>query len=253
MIIRIIQLFTTALILALSIHSANAQFGPPGVDIIDNAREAAPFDITGNWVSIVNEDWRYRMLTAEKGDAEGFFLTDLGRREADSWDPATDEANGEACKAYGAAGIMRQPTRLQISWESDNVLRIDTDAGRQTRLLKFADAQDGAGAGTWQGISNASWILRRPGRNEPAISGSIMVETHDMRSGYLRRNGIPYSDQTTMQEYFDIISEEDGADYLVVLSVVEDPVYLLGTAITSSTFRREPNDSLWQPTDCLTQ
>jgi hypothetical protein len=253
MIKRTLQISTVALTLSLCVNSATAQFGPQQVETIDNAQEAAPFEISGNWVSIVNEDWRYRMLTAEKGDTEGYFLTDLGQRIADSWDPQADEANGEACKAYGAAGIMRQPTRLQISWESDNILKIDTDAGRQTRLLKFGDAQDGSGIGTWQGVSNASWILRRSGRGGPVVSGSLEVETHGMRSGYLRRNGIPYSDQATMQEYFDIVTGEDGAEYLIVLSVVEDPVFLAGSALTSSTFRREADDSGWYPTDCLTQ
>jgi len=253
MIKRTIQISTVTLALCLCIDSATAQFGAPAVDIIDNAREAAPFDITGTWVSIVSEDWRYRMLTAEKGDTEGYFLTELGQGVADSWDPAADEANGEACKAYGAAGIMRQPTRLQISWQSDNVLRIDTDAGRQTRLLKFGEAQDGAGAGTWQGVSNASWKLRRPGRDEPAISGTIEVETHDMRPGYLRHNGVPYSDQATMQEFFDIVTGDNGEEYLIVLSLVEDPVFLAGPALTSSNFRKESDDSSWAPSDCLTQ
>ncbi len=217
-----------------------------------SARETAPFDLTDNWVSIVTEDWRYRIITGTAGDNEGYNLTELGTRVAESWDPAADEAAGEACRAYGAAGIMRQPTRLQISWESDNTLRIDTDAGMQTRLLKFGSAQDESGAGTWQGVSNANWSTRTQGRNT-VIDNSLEIETHAMRQGYLLRHGIPYSDQARMQEYFNLVTQDDGSEYLIVLSVVTDPVFLATPAITSSNFRREADDSRWDPTECLVQ
>lgn len=243
--------FSLSLILTGITLPVHAQFGPPQVDTVDNARAASPFDPSGIWVSVVTEDWRYRMITAERGDAEGIFLTDLGQQVADSWDPQADSANGEACKAYGAAGIMRQPTRLRISWEDDNVLKIETDAGMQTRLLKFGAAQDGAGAGTWQGVSNAAWNLHRQGRGGPAISGTIEVQTSGMRPGYLRRNGIPYSDQARMQEYFDVISGADGTEYLVVVSIVEDPVFLAGPVMTSTNFKRETDDSRWSPSACI--
>lgn len=222
-------------------------------DNADNARAVAPMDLTGTWVSIVTEDWRYRIITAEAGDVDGYALTELGTRIAEAWDPAVDEAMGEACKAYGAAGIMRQPTRLQISWEADNVLRIDSDAGMQTRLLKFGAAQDDAGIGSWQGVSNANWKLRPQGRGRMVVSDTLEIATHGMRGGYLLRNGIPYSDQATMQEYFDLITQDDGTEYLIVLSIVEDPVFLTAPAITSSNFRREADDSLWNPTECLIQ
>ncbi len=219
----------------------------------ENAQALEPFDITGNWVSIITEDWRYRILTAGRGETDGYLLTELGNHILESWDPVADEVAGESCKAYGAGGIMRQPTRLKITWESNNVLKIETDAGMQTRLLKFNEAQDGAGKGTWQGVSNANWNLHLQGRGGPVDSGTLEVETHDMRQGYLLRNGIPYSDQTTMKEYFDIVTQEDGTQYLILLSVVEDPIFLSAPAITSSNFQREENDSQWDPLECLTQ
>lgn len=217
------------------------------------ARELAPFDPSGNWVSIVTEDWRFRILTAEAGDLDGYRLTELGTRVAESWDPAADTAMGEACKSYGAAGLMRQPTRLQISWENENTLKITSDAGMQTRLLKFGEAQNGEGAGTWQGVSNASWNLRRQGRGGPVLSGTLEVATNAMRPGYLLRNGIPYSDQASMQEYFDLVTQDDGNEYLIILSVVEDPVFLAAPAITSSNFRREADASGWNPSECLAE
>jgi len=216
----------------------------------NNAQEIAPFDITGNWVSIITEDWRYRILTGEAGDTQGYNLTELGTSIAESWDPDAEGASGESCKPYGAAGIMRQPTRLQISWQNNNVLKIETDAGMQTRLIKFGEAQDEEGAGSWQGISNASLNLRRQGRGGQIVTGTIEVETNGMRQGYLLRHGIPYSDQATMQEYFDVLIQDDGTEYLTVLSIVEDPVFLAAPAITSSNFRREIDDSKWDPSEC---
>src|SRR4029078_1714222 len=95
-------------------------------------------DLTGYWVSVVTEDWRWRMATPPKGDYQSLPLTAAARRVADAWDPAKDEAAGEQCKPFGAGNIIRQPGRLHITWENDNTLRIDFDAGTQTRLLHFS-------------------------------------------------------------------------------------------------------------------
>jgi hypothetical protein len=83
-------------------------------------RAAALFDITGYWVSLVTEDWRYRQFTPAKGDYVSVPVNPEGKKVADSWDAAKDEAAGEQCKAYGAAGLMRMPTRLHITWQDDN-------------------------------------------------------------------------------------------------------------------------------------
>ena len=121
---------------------------PPAVDRPPKA--AAPIDLTGYWVSIVTEDWRYRMVTPAKGDYQGVPMTPEARKVADAWDPAADEAAGNQCKSYGAAAIMRVPGRLQISWQDDDTLRVETDAGMQTRLFHFKDDQT-AGERSWQG------------------------------------------------------------------------------------------------------
>ena len=67
------------------------------------AKAAAPMDLTGYWVAFVSEDWRFRMVTPPKGDYRGVPLTPEGRKVADAWDPAADEAAGKKCKAYGGA------------------------------------------------------------------------------------------------------------------------------------------------------
>ncbi|MDG2174574.1 MAG: hypothetical protein P8M72_00310 [Gammaproteobacteria bacterium] len=216
-----------------------------------SAREAAPIDFIGYWVALVTEDWRYRMLTAPVGDFEGIGLTSKGREIANAWDPEADLESGNACKAYGVGGLMRIPTRLNITWASDNILQIDTDAGMQTRLVKFGDAQDTVGTGSLQGVTNAQWLLEREGRFGPVIWGSIEAETTDMAPGYLRRNGVPYGAQAQLKEYFELLVGGDGTEYLTVISILDDPEHLSQLFTTSTNFKRETNGSNWNPTECL--
>ena len=132
--------------------------GPPiGSQQPKSAQAAAPVDFTGYWVSVVTEDWRWRMVTPIKGDFASIPLNDAGRRIGNAWDPAKDEAAGEQCKAYGAAAIMRVPGRFHITWDNDNTLKIETDAGTQTRLLHFNSPPPAGTAASWQGYSNATW------------------------------------------------------------------------------------------------
>lgn len=227
-----------------------AAFGTQAADAPLTARASAPHDLSGYWVSVVTEDWRFRMMVAPVGDFEGISLTPAGQNLANAWNPDADLTSGNACKAYGAGGIMRMPTRLNISWISDNVLSVAADAGRQTRVLKFGPAQDQIGIGSLQGVSLARWELQRDGRNGSVANGSLEVVTTRMAPGYLRRNGVPYSDQATLTEYFELVQGGNGTDYLVVLSILEDPLYLAQPVITSSNFRRESDGTRWAPSDC---
>ena len=225
-----------------------------GAEAPATARAAAPHDLTGNWVSVVTEDWRYRMLTAPAGDFQGLPLTPQAQEIANAWNPEADAAAGMACKAYGAGGLMRIPTRLNITWMNDNILSIETDAGKQTRLLKFGPEQDGAGAGSLQGVSNARWDLEREGgRFGPVVNGTLEVLTTSMQPGYFRRNGIPYGEQASLTEYFELVTETNGDQYLIVIAELEDPQNLTQPVLTSTNFKREPDDSKWNPSDCVAQ
>ena len=227
--------------------------GPP-----PTPRATALADLTGQWVSLVTEDWRYRQFTAPKGDTVSVPLNPNGQKAATAWDPARDEAAGEQCKAYGAAGIMRMPGRLRITWQDDSTLKIETDTGTQTRLLRFGGPH--GEAGSWQGVSVASWEYPRasvatrgfgPGpAGGPPPGGTMKVVTTQMRPGYLRRNGVPYSANAVMTEYFDRLEVPGGDTLLVVASEVADPEYL-GTPYWSSVqFKRQNDASGWNPTPC---
>ena len=104
-------------------------------------KAGAPIDITGYWVAVVSEDWRHRMATPRKGDYESLPLNANGRRTADGWNLDADNAAGVQCKAFGVGGLIRQPGRLHVTWADDDTLRVDFDAGTQTRLLEFASTR----------------------------------------------------------------------------------------------------------------
>ena len=258
--------------LCVVVASAQLQAAETGGAAI-TPRSAAPIDLTGFWVSIVTEDWRYRMITAAKGDIGGVPLNQSGLTVANEWDPEKDISDGDACKAYGAAGIMRRPGRLHIYWDDVNTLKIDLDAGMQTRILHFAqflpptgfDAleapisflrfQPPNGSSTLQGYSLAAWVkIAQPESEVPATAsskgGALMVMTSHMEAGYLQKNGIPYSSDSVMTEYFDRIHLPSGEDYLIVTSIVEDPMYLTEPFITSTQFKSERDGYRWAPTRC---
>ena len=238
-----------------------AQRGGRGAPPPVAPRAAAPVDLTGYWVSVVTEDWRWRMVTPAKGDYDSVPLNANGRRVADTWDPKSDEAAGEQCRSYGAPAIMRVPGRIHVTWENDTTLTIETEAGTQSRLLRFppSSAASGgrgvAGEATWQGQSVAQWELGGGGglfgvgRAKP--SGALKVVTARLRPGYLRKNGVPYSANALVTEYFNALPREDNGDtWLVVTTVVTDPQYLTGRFITSSHFKKLPDGSAWRPTPC---
>jgi hypothetical protein len=224
--------------------------GPP-----PTPKAAAPIDLTGYWVSVVTEDWRYRMVTPAKGDYQAVPMNAAARAVADAWDPAGDEAAGNQCRSYGAPAIMRAPGRVHIVWQDDKTLRVDTDAGTQTRIFRF-DASP-AGTPSWQGDSLALWERpgargggNRGGPNAALKGGSLKVVTKNMRAGYLRKNGVPYSENAVLTEYFDLAPQPGGGQLLVVTAIVDDSRYLTQPFVVSSHFRKEADAAGWDPTPC---
>lgn len=222
-------------------------------------RNGAPIDLAGYWVSLVTEDWRFRVVTPPKGDYTSVPLNAAGRKVADAWDPAKDEAAGDTCKAYGVGGVMRLPGRVRITWQDDRTLKLETEAGSQTRLLSFPPSTNSAG--DWQGVSLASWdrsdSVMGGGRGAAAFfgslsspGGSLKVVTTKMRPGYLRKNGVPYSGDAVVTEYFDRLDVPNGDSLLVVSTEVVDPTYLAQPFWTSSHFKKQNDVSDWRPAPC---
>src|ERR1700681_1940179 len=171
------------------------------------AKQAAPVDLTGYWVSVVTEDWRYRMVTPARGDYQGVPMTPAARAIADAWDPEKEEASGDLCKSYGAPALLRVPGRLHITWQDEQTLRMDSDSGKQTRIFHFGpstssgQAKAPAGPRTIQGDSVAEW----QGGGRGATDGTLQVTTSNLKAGFLRKNGVPYSENTSLTEYYEVI------------------------------------------------
>ena len=226
-------------------------------------KEASPVDLTGYWAAAITEDWRFRMVTPPKGDYASVPLNADGTKAADAWDPAKDIAAGEQCRAFGAAGIMRLPVRLHITWQDDSTLKVDIDNGNQVRLFHFRELVPQALPG-WQGMSLASWETVQQGQGlapaaggrgnavvvPTALSGSLKVVTTKMKAGYLRRNGVPYSANAVLTEFFDRTSEPNGDSWLILTSIVDDPAYLNLPFMLTTHFKREPDGSKFRPRPC---
>lgn len=243
-----LSLLLTATAFALLPGPVLAQRGARG-QAPQTAKADAAIDLTGDWVSYVTEDWKFRMLTPRKGDYDLVPLTPAARARADEWDPAKDEAEGGQCKGYGAAAIMRAPGRIRISWESDNVLRLDTEAGTQTRRFRFGGSQPQNAEPTWQGNSAAEWQYSRTARGQPR-TGSLKVVTTNLRPGYLRKNGVPYSGNAVVTEYYRRLTTPDADQWLIVITEVNDPENLTTRFVTSTQFKKLPDGSAWKPEAC---
>lgn len=239
---------------------ALAQPGGRGGQSAKSPREAAPADLTGYWVSVISEDWRWRMVTPAKDDFAGIPFTPDGRKVGDAWDPAKDEASGDVCKAYGAAAVMRLPGRLHLTWQDDSTLKIETDTGMQTRLLHFggkaaenlSPSRQGYSAAQWEGAVRGVGLPRaglgatREGTNSRALQA---VTTH-LLPGYLRKNGFPVSSDAVVREFFDVFTERSGQPWFVVTTIVEDPIYLQEPFVTSSNFKKQNDAAGWNPRPC---
>jgi hypothetical protein len=263
------------------------------------AQAASTIDLTGYWVRIVTEDWRWLMVVPPKGNADSIGVSPAGRAILDAWDPAKDEAEGNQCKGYGAGAISRLPTRAHVTWQGENTLKWETDQGMQTRLFRFGpdaqQAESNPGARSWQGLSVATWEPTPGGRGggpgglpggfpggalgpvgpggpggpggpvtAPAPNGAppvgargnpqsgwLKVVTTNLKSGYLRKNGVPYSEKATVTEYLQPTPETYGVRYMIVTTIIEDPEYLQGPLITSSNYKKLPDtNNGWDPQPC---
>ncbi len=221
------------------------------------ARAQQPFDLTGYWVSLVTQNWRYRMVVPQRGDYAGIPINSKGKEFADDWQPAADIAAGKQCEAYGAPDLMQVPERLHISWQGDQTLRVQTDAGMQTRLLHFAPPGVAPGSASLQGDSRAHWQLFTLANTFGAPVqvphaqryGSLVVITDHLLPGLLRKNGVPYGADTKMTEYWKV--QALGSDqWLMISSEVDDPEYLADPYVYDSIFQKQADGSKWNPSAC---
>ena len=197
------------------------------------------------------------MVTPRPNDYQNIPLRPVGIQIMAAWDPAKDTAAGLQCKSYGAPIIMNVPEHVHITWQDEQTLKLETDAGEQTRLFHFAPSPaEAQGPRTWQGYSEAAWQL--PPRGRGAVSkpawGDLKVTTSNLKAGYLRKNGVPYSEQAQVLEDLDLvrIPEANGQQWVMMIDTetVTDPVYLTRTLLTTAQFLKQPSDAGWEPSAC---
>ena len=242
------------------------------------AKAEAPIDMTGYWTAVITEDWHQRMLTADKGDfgtgspgavtvpggrpgPSNIPFNPNGRKTALAWDPAKDEAEGNQCKAYGAVGVLRQPTHLHITWQDDNTLKMEADFGNQMRLFHFTPQPGGMGgaamkigppageAPSWQGYSVANWVTLG-GKEGFEKGGNMAAVTTNLKPGYYYRNGMSYSGNAVLTEHFRVIDIPKSGQWLSFSSMVVDPDYLTQPYIVTYQFKKLADGSKWSPQPC---
>ena len=232
----------------LSAMPIQAQRGRGAGAAPETARAASAIDLTGTWVSVISEDWPQRMLPPRKGEYTRIPLTPAARKVADTWDPARDDAAGEQCKGYTAAGITRMPGRVRISWQDDYTMKMELEAGSQTRLFHFRPDTPPAEP-SWQGYSAATWMYTR----QPPRTGELRVVTNRLRPGYLRKNGVPLSGAASVTEYYHRFTAPNGDTWLTVVTEVTDAENLQQPYVQSSHFKKLPDGAPFKPEPCSTR
>ena len=227
--LKALTVLLTATALSLSLQQASM------AQDMQSPRDAAPIDLEGYWTTLITEDWRWRMFTPPKGDFVSLPLNEEGRRVGNLWNPENEDGT---CRPYGAGNLMRMPIRINITWEDDNTLRLESDHGMQTRYFHFNADEIQDAQPSWQGVSLAEWE-----------GEALKVVTRNLRAGYIRRNGAPYSENAVVTEYFRRHTTY-GEEWLTVMVIVDDPQYLTEPYFTSSSFKTMGADDEWTPTPC---
>ena len=251
------------------------------------ARGSAPVDLTGYWVAVVSEDWRHRMATPRKGDYESLPLNAEGRRSRGRLGPRADNAAGLSARPTASAASCASPARLHITWQDDNdpARRVRRGHANAASAASIAAAQpdgeqdlagplarrmaEAAGPRPARGprADRQQHGTDRAGRRRPRAArrtctapaalnegGSLRVATTHFREGYLRKNGVPYSENAAITEYFHRLPTAAERRTVGCSSSpsIEDPKYLNEPFYTSTHFKLEPNGQKWRPTPCRT-
>ena len=180
-------------------------------------------------------------------------MNPAAQKIADAWDPAKDEAAGEQCKAYGAPGLMRGPTRLRITWLDDDTLKLETrlrDADAAVRLPRRPRrrAPRPGRASRWRSGSS---------RAAAGAAAAPRFGAHEDRSprscgpATCARTASRTATGTVFTEYWDLHTETNGDNYLVVTNIGERPdlpagALDYGAALQARTGRRRK----WDPAPC---
>jgi hypothetical protein len=185
----------------------------------------AQADFTGVWQPRYHEDQPERIPGPELRDYLGLPITEAARQFADSWDPSRITLPEEQCRVHVSPYIYRGPMNLQVYEERDPktrdliAIKHYISTYEQTRTI-YMDGRPHPGPNaphTWMGFSTGHYE-----------GDMLVVETTHIKQGWIRRNGIPMSDQAHMTEYF-----VRNGDLMTHIFVLVDPVYLAEPLVKS--------------------
>ncbi len=193
-------------------------------------------DIAGNWTALYHEDQPHRIPGPELGDYTGIPLNDAGRLKADSWDASILTLREHQAKPHPSTYSLRGPANVRITRELDPVTQetigyeLFGTFGQATRLI-WLDGRSHPpdyAAHTWAGFSTGRWD-----------GNSLEVLTSHLKVGWLQRNGVAHSDRATMTERF-----IRHGNYLTVISIVDDPIYLEEPFIRTTNWVLNPDQEV---------
>ena len=181
------------------------------------ARAAAQVDFSGEWAPRFHEDQPERVPGPELGDYLGLPINEAARLRADSWDASMQTLPEWQCRPHSADYIWRGPSPLTIRKEENPLTReITAFHAEWLRSIDNPIYLDGRqhppddALHSWGGFATGKWE-----------GDMLTVTVTHLKEGYIRRNGMPRSDQATVTEHW-----MRHGDFLTVVTIVNDPVYL---------------------------
>jgi glyoxylase-like metal-dependent hydrolase (beta-lactamase superfamily II) len=206
-----------------------------GVVLCSAAPAAAQIDFSGEWAPRMWEDQPERVPGPELGDFSGIPVNEPARLRAEAWDASIQTLPEWQCRPHSADYIWRGPSQLRIAKEVDPVSReITAFHAEWLRSVDRAIYLDGRphppddALHTWAGFSTGRW------------TGNVLTVTvTHLKEGYLRRNGLPRSDKATLTEHW-----IRNGDYLTVVTIVNDPVYLTEPFIRTTDYELALNQQI---------
>lgn len=194
----------------------------------------AQADFTGYWDNIMHEDTLFRTAGPPIGEYIGLPLTDAARAIANEWNPEDGYKPENQCKMHGGAYIMRSPIRFFLEYEDEVTISIKIELEMGTSRTIYLDGRPAEGPPTDMGHSVGVWE-----------GDMLTITTTNMTVKYVRRNGVPNSEQAVMTEHF-----VRHGDYLSIISIIEDPVYLTQPLVRSVSFRKRSDEFKWVRFPC---
>ena len=196
----------------------------------------AQVDLSGEWAPRFHEDQPERLAGPEIGDYLGLPINDAARLRGDSWDAAILELPEHQCKPHPADYGPRGPANLRIWKEVDTDSQqliayhthISWQAPERTIWMDDREHPPDYAAHTWQGFSTGKWE-----------GDMLTVTTTHLKTGWIRRNGIPRSDRATLTEHW-----IRHGDYLTLVSIVTDPAYLTEPFIRTTNWVLDPRQQI---------